>query len=163
MLIFFIGILICLTWNLLCFVPNSIEILTWIFSIKLFCENFLQTKAIIYQKNVTFRPTFLQFYSRYVLRWNIPKKITQVLSYVICTHVRRHIHEEITKMRYREGKQGHFVFEKQVLFTSDLRLTTPYSLCLFVWKFYQILFIVYIEFWLRFQPQIHLTRFTIKY
>jgi len=38
---FFRGqILIRLTWNLSCFVPNSVEILTWNFRKKLFRENF---------------------------------------------------------------------------------------------------------------------------
>jgi len=45
-------ILIRLTWNLSCFVPNSVETLTWNFRKKLFRENFLEillkTKAIVY-------------------------------------------------------------------------------------------------------------------
>ena len=75
----------------------------------------------------------------------------------------RHIHKQITKRRYREQKPGHFVFGKPVLFTLGLGLTTPYSLGLFVWKFYQTFIIVCIEFWLRFEPQIRPTRFSINF
>ena len=46
-------ILIRLTWNLSCFVPNSVETLTWNFRKKLFRENFseilMKTKAILYR------------------------------------------------------------------------------------------------------------------
>ena len=41
-------------------------------------------------------PYFRQFYSGFVLRW---EKFTQVLSYVVCTQVRRHVHKQITKRR----------------------------------------------------------------
>ena len=45
-------ILIVLTQNLLCFVPNSVEILTWSFKKKIFQENIseilLKTKVILY-------------------------------------------------------------------------------------------------------------------
>jgi len=51
-----------------------------------------------------------------------------VLSYVICTQVRRHIHKKITKRRYGGENPGRFVFGKPVLFTLGLGLTTPYSL-----------------------------------
>jgi len=55
------------------------------------------------------------------------KKFTQVLSYVVCTQVRRHVHKQITNIIYREEKAGRFVFGKPVLFTLGLGLTTPYS------------------------------------
>ena len=92
---FFRGwILIRLTRNLSRFVPNLVEILTWNFRKKLFLENFseifVQTKAIYpLPKLVKFRHTFCNFNSPSVLRW---KKFTQVLSYVVCTQVRRHVH-----------------------------------------------------------------------
>ena len=54
------------------------------------------------------------------------------------------------------------MFEKPILFTLGLGLTTPYSLRLLVWKFYQTFVIVCIEFWLRFKPQNSLTRFSIN-
>ena len=70
-------------------------------------------------------PYFLQFFLfvRIAL-----KKFTQVLSYVVFTQVGRHIHKRITKRRYGKEKPGRFVFEKPVLFTLGLGLTTPYSL-----------------------------------
>ena len=40
------------------------------------------------------------------------KKFGQVLSYVVCTQVRRHVHKQITKRRYREEKAKTFFFRK---------------------------------------------------
>ena len=91
------------------------------------------------------------------------KKFWQVLSYVFCTHGRRHIHKRITKRRYGEEKPGRFVFGKPVLFTLGLGLTAPYSLGILVWNFYQTLVTVSIEFWLRFEPQIRPTRLAINF
>jgi len=56
----------------------------------------------------------------------------QVLSYVVCTQVRRHVHKRITKRRYGEEKARRFIFGKPVLFTLGLGLITPYSLGIFV-------------------------------
>ena len=49
------------------------------------------------------------------------------------------------------------------MFTLGLGLTTPYSLGLLVWKFYQTFVIVSIVFWVRFDPQIRPTRFSINF
>ena len=153
-------ILIRLTWNLPPFVPNSVQILTWNFRKKLFRDNYSEilwkTKAI---KICEISPYFLQFYS--MLKTCV-EKFTQVLSCAVCTLWRRQVHKQITKRRYRGEKPGHFVFGKPVLFTLCLGLTTPYSLGLLVWKFYQTFVTVCIEVWLRFEPQIRPTRFTIK-
>jgi len=106
-------------------------------------------------------PYSLQFYSGSILCWKIAKKITQVLSCVVCILLSRHVHKKFTKRRYREEKPGHFVFGKPILFTLGLALTTPYSLCILVWNFYQTFVIVCIEFWLRFERGIRPTRFSI--
>jgi len=95
-----------------------------------FFGNFVQTKAIYtLPKLVKFRPTFFKFFScvRIAL-----KKFTQVLSYVYCTQVSRHVHKQITKRRYGKEKPRRFVFEKPYLFTLGLGLTTPFSLGLLV-------------------------------
>jgi len=121
-------ILIHLTRNLSRFVPNSVEILTWNFMKKLFREYFSEILCKVrLSSNKTWEisPYFLQFY--FVL-----KKFTQVLSYVGCTQVRSHVHKKITKRRYGEEKLGLFVFEKPVLFTLGLGLTTSYSLGILV-------------------------------
>jgi len=60
------------------------------------------------------------------------KKFTEVLSYVVCTQLRRHVHKQITKRRCGEEKPGCFVFRKPVLFTFGLEITTPYSLGILV-------------------------------
>ena len=69
-------------------------------------------------------PYFLQFL--FCVRIAL-KKFTQVLSYVLCTQVRRHIHKRITKRRYGEEKPRRFVFGKLVLFTLGVGLITTYS------------------------------------
>ena len=72
-------------------------------------------------------PKLVKFYPilcNFILGPCIAKKITQVLSYVVGTQVRRHVHKQFTKRRYGEEKPGRFVFGKPVLFTVDLGLTS---------------------------------------
>jgi len=115
---FFYGrIVICLTLNLSRSVPNSVEILTCNFKKKLFRENFseiLCKPRLSFTKTCEFSPYFLQF-----LFWVLIslKRFTQVLPYVVCTQVRRHMHKRITKRRYGEQNPGRFVFGKPILFT----------------------------------------------
>jgi len=149
--------------------PEICRVLTQIQSIflrefqkkKLLWENFseilLKTKAILYRNswNFVLLSEFL-FCVRIVL-----KRFAQVVSYVVCTQVRRHMHKQITKRRYGGENQGRFVFEKPVLFTVSLGLTTPYSLAILVSNFYQTFITVSIEFWMRFEPQIRPTWFAI--
>ena len=161
---FFRGlILIRLTWNLSCFVPNSVEILAWNFRKKLFRENFsiiLSKPRLSSTKTCEISPYFpiFVFWVRIAL-----KKFTLVLSYVVCTQVRRHVNKQITKKRYGGEKAGRFIFEKPVLFTFGLALTTPYSLGILVWNFYQTFVTVSTESWLRFQPHIRPTRLAINF
>ena len=91
------------------------------------------------------------------------KKFTQVLSYVVWIHVRRHFPKRITKRRHREEKQGGFHFGKLVLFTLGLRLTTPYSLGALLLNLYQTFVTVSIDFWPRFELQIRSTRLPITF
>ena len=126
---FFRGrILICLTWNLSRFVLNSVDILTWNFRKKLFAENFSE---ILCKPRLSSTETcdislyFLQFYSGSVLRWN---KFTQVLSYVVCTQVRRRVHKKITKKKDMGEKSQDVLFmENQFCSLSvwDLLRLTP--------------------------------------
>ena len=110
----------------------------------------MQTKAILYQNFWN-----LAILSAILLWIHIAlRKFTQLLSYVFCTQVRRHVHKQTTKRRYGEEKPGRFVFGKPVLFTLGLKLTTPYSFGILVWKFYQTFVLVSIEFWLWFESQI---------
>jgi len=122
-------------------------------------RNFVQTKVILYQNMWNFALLSAIFF-----RFRIAlKKCTQVLSYVVCTQVRRHVHKQITERRYGEEKPGRFVFGKPVLFTLGLGITAPYSLGILVWNFYQRFVNVSIEFWLRFEPQTRPTRFAINF
>jgi len=124
-----------------------------------FFRNIVQTKVILYQNLWNFAViSAILFWVRTAL-----KKFTSVLSYVACTQVRRHVRKQITKRRYGEEKTGRFVFGKQVLFTLGLRLTTPYSLSIVVWTFYQTFFSVSVEFCLRFEHQIPPTTLTINF
>jgi len=124
-----------------------------------FFRNFMQTKAILYRNlwnsaliyAISFRVRIAQ------------KKFTQVLYYVVCTEVMRHVHKQITERRYGEENPGRFVFGKPVLFTLGLGLTAPYSLGILVWNFYQTFVTMSIEFWLRFEPQIRPTRLAINF
>jgi len=161
---FFRGrILIRLTWNLSRSVPHSVEILTWNFRKKLFRENFLEILCkprLSSTKTCEISPYLLQFlfWVRIAL-----KKFTQVLPYVVCTQVRRHVHKRITKRRYEEENLGRFFFGKQVLFTLGLGLTTPYSLGVFVRNSYQTFVTASVKFWLRFEAQIRPTRLAINF
>jgi len=156
-------ILIRLTCNLSRFAPNSVEILTWNIGKKLFRENFseilLKTKAILYRNSLNFALlSEILFWVRIALQ-----RFAQVVSYVVCPQVQRHVHKQITKRRYGEEKLGCFVFGKPVLFTLGLGLTTPYSLGISVSNFYQTFVTVSIEFWLRFEAQIRPTGFAINF
>jgi len=106
---------------------------------------------------------FILLSENFILRPYALKKFTQVHSYVVCTKVMKHIHKRITKKKYREEKPGRFVFGKPVLFNLGLGLTTPYSLGVLVWNFYQMFVAVAIKFWLRFEPQIRPTRLKINF
>jgi len=156
-------ILIRLTLNFSGFNPNSVEILTWNFWKKLFRENFskilVKTKAILYRNLWNFALfSAILFWVRIAL-----KKFTAVLSYVVCTQLRRNVHKQITKRRCGEEKPGRSVFGKPVLFTLGPGHTTPYSLGILVWNFYQTLVIVSTEFWLRFETQIRHTGFATNF
>ena len=122
-------------------------------------QKFYANQGYLYQNLWNFAPlSAILFWARIAL-----KKFTQVLSYVVCTQVRRHIHKQITKRRYGDEKPWRFVFGKPVLFTLGLGHTTPYYLGIFVLYFNQTFVTVSIEFCLRFEPQIHATRFAINF
>jgi len=122
-------------------------------------KNFVQTKTILYQNLWNFALISAIFFRVRIALL----KFTQVLSYVVCTQVRRHVHKQITERRYGEEKPGRFVFGKPVLFTLGLGLATPYSLGILVRNFYQTFVIVSVEFWLRFEPQIRPTGLAINF
>ena len=131
---FFRGwLLICLTWNLSRFVPNSMEILTWNFRKKLFRENFseffVQTKASS-TKTCEISPYFLQFL--FCVRILL-KKFTQVLSYVVWTQVWSTFINESQKEDTGKKRQDVLFSENQFCSLSvwDLLRFTP-------WMFWSI-------------------------
>jgi len=73
-----------------------------------FFINYGQTKVILYQNswNFALRSEIL-YWVRIAL-----KKFTQVLSYVVCTQVRRHDHKQITKKKIRGRKARTLCFRK---------------------------------------------------
>jgi len=93
-----------------------------------FFKNFVQTKAILLKNLRNFALLSAIFFRARIAL----KKFTQVLSYVVCTQVRRHVHKQIAERRYEEEKPGHFFFGKPVLFTLGMGLTAPYSLGILV-------------------------------
>ena len=118
-------ILIRLTWNLSRFVQNSVEILRWNFRKKIFPENFskILCKPRLY-RNLWNSGLFseISFRVRILL-----KKFIQVLSYVVCTQVRRHVHKQITKEDTGKNSQDVLFSENQFCSLSVwdvLRLTT---------------------------------------
>ena len=124
-----------------------------------FFKKFGQTKAILYQNSWNYAlPSEILVWVRIEL-----KKFTQVLSYVVCTQVRRHLHKQITKRRYGWENPGRSIFGIPVLFTFCMGFTTPYSPGHMVWNFYQTFVTVSTEFWLRFEPQIRPTRLAINF
>jgi len=117
----------------------------------------VQTKAILYQNLWNSAILYAVFFCvRIALR-----KFTQTLSYVVSIQVRRHVHKQTTKTRYAVENPRRSVFGTPVLFSLGLGLTTPYDLGILVWNFYQTLVIVSIELWMRSEPQIRPTGFTI--
>jgi len=90
-----------------------VEILTWIFQEKkLFQDNFSE---ILCKPGLSSTKNMWNFalLSAILFRVRIAlKKFTQVLSYVVCTQVRSHVHKQITKRRYGEAKPLTFCFGK---------------------------------------------------
>ena len=79
------------------FVPNSVEIHTWNFRKKLFQENFseiLCRPRLSSTKTCEISPYFLQFL--FWLRIAL-KKFTQVLSYVVCTLIKKLLKDDMRK------------------------------------------------------------------
>ena len=89
-----------------------------------FLRNFVQNQGYHLQKCVKFRLIFCNI----ILGPYCVEKLTQVLSYVVCTQVRRHVHKQITKRRHEEENSRRLVFGKPVLFALGLGITTPYPL-----------------------------------
>ena len=91
-----------------------------------FFRNFVQTKAIYRNLWNSGLISGISFWVRIVL-----KKFTQVLSYVVCTQVRRHVHQQITKRRYGVEKPRLLFSENQFCSLSvwDLLRLTPWVLC----------------------------------
>jgi len=88
-----------------------------------FFSNFVQTKSILY-RNLWNYGLIYAISFRVLLCW---KKLTQALSYVICTQARRHVHKRVRKGRYEDEKPERFVFGKSVFSLSvcDLLYLTP--------------------------------------
>jgi len=124
-----------------------------------FFTHFVQTKGTLYQNLWNFALlSEILFWVRIALKIS-----TQVPSYVVCTQGRRHVYKQITERRYGKEKPGRFVFGKPVLFTLGLGHTTPYSLGILVWNFYQTFVTVSTEFWLRFESRIRPTGLAINF
>jgi len=90
-----------------------------------FFINFVQTKPILYRNLLNFvLISAISLWVRIAL-----KKLTKVLSNVVCTQLMRHVHKQITKRRDGEEKPGRLFLENQfcsLSFWDSLRLTPWY-------------------------------------
>jgi len=89
-------------WPEICRVLSQIQWrflrgISWENHVRRIFQKFCAKPRLSSSKTCEILPYFLQFFSGSVLRW---KKFTQVLSYVGCTQVRRHVHKQITERRY---------------------------------------------------------------
>jgi len=79
--------------------------------------NFLETSYTLRRSSFQIYqifPYFQQFYYEFILCWKVLKTLTQVLSYVICIHSRRHVQKENTKKYIRKKSLDVLFLEKQV-------------------------------------------------
>ena len=114
-----------------------------------FFINFVQTKAILCQNLWNFAiVSVILFCVRIAM-----KKLTQVLSYVVCTQARRHVHKEITKRIYGGENPGSFVFGKTVLFTLGIRLLGPTPWVFWSQIFTRLLTLCLLSFCLELNPR----------
>jgi len=87
-----------------------------------FFKNFGQTKAMLYQSSWNFA-----LFSKILVWVRIAlKKFIQVLSYVVCTQVRRHVHKQIKKKKIR-GRKARTLFFRKTNFVHS-RSGTYYAL-----------------------------------
>ena len=102
-----------------------------------FCPEFSAYSYVEFQEKIISVDIFIIFHANQGLykTWEISpyvlqflfclcmalKKFTQVLSYVVCTQVRRHVHKGITKRIYGEEKPAGFVFGKTSFVHSQSR------------------------------------------
>ena len=86
-------------------------------------------------------------------------------TFICCLHLGKESGPQKNLKKKIRGRKGRtfFFFEKQVLFTLGLGLTTPYSLGILDWNFYRTFVIVSTEFWLKFEPQNPPTRLAINF
>jgi len=111
-------------------------------------------------KLVKFRPTFCNFFlGSYCL-----EKV-HTSAFICCLHPGKETRPQTkNKKKIRGRKTKTFCFRKNSFVHSlGLGLTTPYSLGILVWIFYQTFVILPIEFWPIFETQIRPTRFVINF
>jgi len=111
-----------------------------------FCPKFSRDSYVEFQKKKLFREIFSEIVCKprlfilYKNLWNFAllfevlfcvhialEKLTQVLSYVVCTQLRRHAYKQITKRRYRKKSQDVLFSEYKFcsLLVWDLLRLTP--------------------------------------
>jgi len=123
-------------------------------------QKFCESQGYPLPKFVKFRPTFYKFFwDHSVLKKS--EKIHTSTFICFCTLLRRHVHKQIAKRRYRDKNPRRFVYGKPIYSLSGL--TMRYSPDILLWNYYQTFVIVCIEFRLRFELQICPTTFAITF
>ena len=119
----------------------------------------MQTKAILYQNLWNFALLSVIF----IVGPYCAEKFHRSTS-ICCLHPGKEARPQKNhKKEIRGRKFRMFCFRKTSFFTLGLGHTTPYSLGVSVWNFYQTFATVSIEFWLRFEVQIRPTRLAIHF
>jgi len=122
--------------------------------------HFVKNQGYSLEKFVTFRPTFCNF----ILCRKIALKNSHNYFHVMFAPCEGGMSINKSQKGDTGMKSQDILFsENRFCSTLGLGLTTPYSLGLLVWKFYQTFVIVCIEFWLRFEPEIRPTRFLTNF
>jgi len=79
--------------------------------------------------------TFYNFFSEFILRWKVPKTLTQVVSYVVCIQSRSQVLKENSEKDIRKKSQDDLFSEKQVLQFSLLSVWDLLRLITWVFRF----------------------------
>ena len=77
-------------------------------------QEMVHSTAILFLRFFKSHTSFCKKFLDFILRWKILKQITQVLSYVVCIQLKKHIKKKDTKNNMRRKGQDVLFLKKQV-------------------------------------------------